>query len=218
MLILVVGPSGAGKDTVLSLARVALAEDPRFRFVRRVITRPADAGGEDHEAVTDSTFAERPFALQWQAHGLRYGIPADIVADLKRGIRVVANVSRGIIAEAAERFAARVIVITAPVDVLAQRRQNPSPDVPPRRGWDRRCRQCRGRAGRQSPRHVRAQSTLRPPDRSGSSCHPLLPSRTGDGPGAGIRPRCACARGGMARGSTGEGCNIRSITIMNRND
>ena len=121
MLILVVGPSGAGKDTVLSLARVALTEDPRFRFVRRVITRPADAGGEDHEAVTDSTFAERPFALQWQAHGLRYGIPADIVADLKRGIRVVANVSRGIIAEAAERFAARVIVITAPVDVLAQR-------------------------------------------------------------------------------------------------
>ena len=81
MLVLVVGPSGAGKDTLLEAARQALADDPRFRFVRRVITRPADAGGEAHEAVTAEEFAAREFALQWQAHGLSYGIPADAIED-----------------------------------------------------------------------------------------------------------------------------------------
>jgi ribose 1,5-bisphosphokinase len=121
MLILVVGPSGAGKDTVLGIARQALATDPRFRFVRRVITRPADAGGEDHEAVSESTFAHRIFALSWQAHGLHYGIPPDVIDDLARGIVVVANVSRAVIAEAANRFPVQVIEITAPPGILARR-------------------------------------------------------------------------------------------------
>jgi ribose 1,5-bisphosphokinase len=121
MLVLVVGPSGAGKDTVLGVARQALAGDPRFRFVRRVITRPADAGGEDHDAVSEAVFAERAFALQWKAHGLHYGIPLDVIDDLARGIVAVANVSRGVIAEAVDRFSARVIEVTAPPEILAQR-------------------------------------------------------------------------------------------------
>ncbi len=118
MLVLVVGPSGAGKDTLLHMAKQVLAQDPRFHFVRRVITRPEDAGGEGHEAVTDAEFARRDFALQWQAHGLRYGIPAQAIDP---GRVVVANVSRTVIREAVERFAARAIEITAPPDVLAAR-------------------------------------------------------------------------------------------------
>ncbi|HME24622.1 MAG TPA: phosphonate metabolism protein/1,5-bisphosphokinase (PRPP-forming) PhnN [Acetobacteraceae bacterium] len=118
VLVLVVGPSGAGKDTLLKAARQALADDPRFRFVRRVITRAADAGGEAHEAITEAEFATRDFALQWQAHGLRYGIPTEAIAG---GIIAVANVSRSVIAEAAERFPVRVIEITAPPDMLAAR-------------------------------------------------------------------------------------------------
>ena len=116
MLILVVGPSGAGKDTLLAAAQRALAGDPRFRFVRRVITRPADAGGEAHEAVTEAEFARRNFALQWQAHGLRYGIPP-----IEPGCVTVANVSRTVIAEAAARYPVQVIEVTAPPDELAER-------------------------------------------------------------------------------------------------
>jgi ribose 1,5-bisphosphokinase len=121
MLVLVVGPSGAGKDTLLGMARSALAHDHRVRFVRRVITRPAEAGGEDHEPISEAAFGARSFALQWQAHGLRYGIPADIAEDLSCGRAVVANVSRGVIVEAAERYPTRVIEITAPPHILAQR-------------------------------------------------------------------------------------------------
>jgi phosphonate metabolism protein PhnN/1,5-bisphosphokinase (PRPP-forming) len=121
MLVLVVGPSGAGKDTLLDAARRKLAGDTRFRFVRRVITRPAEAGGEEHDPVTEAEFTARPFALQWQAHGLRYGIPADIAGDLAAGTVVIANVSRAVIAEAATRFPVRVIEITAPPHILAQR-------------------------------------------------------------------------------------------------
>lgn len=118
MLILIVGPSGAGKDTLLDAAKRALAADPRFHFVRRVITRPADAGGEAHEAVTEQEFARRKFALQWQAHGLHYGIPAEA---LEEGRVAVANASRTVITEATRRFDVRVIEVTAPQDVLAAR-------------------------------------------------------------------------------------------------
>ena len=121
MLVLVVGPSGAGKDTVLGLAQSALAGDSGFRFVRRVITRAADAGNENHEAVSEADFANRAFALRWQAHGLHYGIPMDITGDLARGVVVVANVSRKVIGEAAAKFPVRVIQITAAPEILAQR-------------------------------------------------------------------------------------------------
>lgn len=116
-----VGPSGAGKDTVLGMARSALADDARFRFVRRVITRPVDVSGEDHLAVSEADFAARSFALRWQAHGLSYGIPDDVTDDLARGIVVVANTSRGVIAEAAGRFPVRVIEVTASLGIRAQR-------------------------------------------------------------------------------------------------
>ena len=76
MIFAVVGPSGAGKDTLI---QGALAARPDLRLVRRVITRPTDAGGEDFEGVTEDDFAARrragDFALHWQAHGLSYGIP-----------------------------------------------------------------------------------------------------------------------------------------------
>jgi phosphonate metabolism protein PhnN/1,5-bisphosphokinase (PRPP-forming) len=121
VLILVVGPSGAGKDTMLDAARRALAARSRFHFARRVVTRPVDAGGEDHEPATEAEFATRAFALQWQAHGMRYGIPTTIADELAGGQVVVANVSRTVLADAARRFPARAILVTAPAAVLADR-------------------------------------------------------------------------------------------------
>ncbi|MBR0651571.1 phosphonate metabolism protein/1,5-bisphosphokinase (PRPP-forming) PhnN [Roseomonas terrae] len=125
MLVAVVGPSGAGKDTLMALARARLQGDARFRFVQRAITRPAAAGGEAHRALDVAGFeAERDagrFALWWNVHGLFYGIPRDIEGDLSAGRVAVANLSRGVLADAAARYRLRVLVITAPVAVLAAR-------------------------------------------------------------------------------------------------
>ena len=125
MLVLVVGPSGAGKDTLLDAARARLAGDARFHFVRRAITRAETAGGEAHKGLTEAEFAARDaageFALTWQAHGLSYGIPADISDILAKEIVVIANVSRAVTGPAARRFPVRVIEITAPPLILAAR-------------------------------------------------------------------------------------------------
>ncbi len=126
-LVLVVGPSGAGKDSVIRGAQAALREQADVVFPRRVITRPHDAtGGEDHEPCDPAAFERRAaaggFALHWQANGLRYGVPADIDRDLAAGRAVVVNVSRAIIADAEARYPGlQVCLITAPPSVLAAR-------------------------------------------------------------------------------------------------
>ncbi len=106
-------------------ARGELAGDPAFRFVQREITRPTDAGGEDHLAVSMAEFSARrdggAYALAWEAHGLGYGIPADVALDVVAGRVVVVNISRGSIAEAAAQFPTMVLEITAPAEVLAAR-------------------------------------------------------------------------------------------------
>jgi len=123
-LVLVVGPSGAGKDTLIDLARAALRDDASIVFPRRVITRAA--ADEPHDTMDPDAFDKAAragaFALTWEAHDLRYGIPAGIDADIRAGRKVVCNVSRAIIAEARERYAdVRVVLVTAPPDVLAAR-------------------------------------------------------------------------------------------------
>ncbi|SHI88214.1 ribose 1,5-bisphosphokinase [Roseomonas rosea] len=125
-LVAVVGPSGAGKDTLMAAAREALRDDPRFVFLRRVITRPEDAGGEDHEAATgpgfDALQAAGALALWWDAHGLRYGLPRDVLEEaLATGRVAVANLSRQVLPEAARRYPLRVLEITAPLELRAAR-------------------------------------------------------------------------------------------------
>jgi ribose 1,5-bisphosphokinase len=125
-LILVVGPSGAGKDTLIAAAAAGLADEPLYDFPKRQITRASDAGGEDHIAVSPAEFAARReaggYALHWEAHGLSYGIPASIGAAIAAGVTVVINTSRTIIDAARLRYPGlRIIFVTAPVDVLAQR-------------------------------------------------------------------------------------------------
>ncbi len=125
-LVLVVGPSGAGKDSLIAYCRERLAGSGRVVFPRRVITREDGGDTEDHETVSEDTFhrmvSEGAFALHWRAHGLGYGIPASIAADLAAGRAVLVNVSRSVIAEARRRFPPVLVAsVTAPVEILAER-------------------------------------------------------------------------------------------------
>jgi ribose 1,5-bisphosphokinase len=123
--VLVVGPSGAGKDTLLGLARAACADDGNIVFPRRVITREASAS-EENEEVSIGTFQEAStrgeYAMHWEAHGHCYALSRGIDDEIRAGRTVVANVSRTVIGTMRRAYADVVVVlITAPPNVLAER-------------------------------------------------------------------------------------------------
>ena len=124
-LVLVVGPSGAGKDTLLGLAQAACTDDQNVVFPRRVVTRESSAA-EDNIAMSPDEFRRGidhgDFAVHWEAHGHSYALPLEINDDIRAGRAVVVNVSRTVIAALRQAYANVVVVaITAPPDVLAQR-------------------------------------------------------------------------------------------------
>ncbi|MCQ4255749.1 phosphonate metabolism protein/1,5-bisphosphokinase (PRPP-forming) PhnN [Stutzerimonas stutzeri] len=126
-LIYLIGPSGAGKDSLLDAARPALAER-HVRVARRVITRSAEATGEAAQPVTPTEFerleAQHAFALSWRANGLAYGIPAQIDEWLAAGEHVLVNGSRGYLPQARERYPNLLaVLLSVEQDVLRQRLQ-----------------------------------------------------------------------------------------------
>lgn len=125
-LVVVVGPSGAGKDSVMGFAARHFSDCPDIHFIRRVITRPSDAGGEVHESVSVSEFAEMEqagaFAVSWDAHGLKYGVPEDVRRHVASGRTAIVNGSRGALPAFRAAFGEiAVAVITAEPAVLAGR-------------------------------------------------------------------------------------------------
>jgi ribose 1,5-bisphosphokinase len=124
-LVVVVGPSGAGKDTLIARARTELRGDPAFVFPLRLVTRVATAD-EDHVTISQGDFAQAvgrgDFAFWWEAHRLKYALPAAIDDDIRAGRTVVCNVSRGIVAALRLRYLRLcVVLVTAPAEVLAGR-------------------------------------------------------------------------------------------------
>ena len=131
----VVGASGVGKDALLSYARERAGTFARFP--RRTITRPPGPG-EDHDPVTEGQFAAArvrgAFAVYWRAHGLCYGLPDSVDAEVRDGLVVVANVSRSVIDELGARYRRLVVVhVTVPEEVRARRlrarRREPEPGI-----------------------------------------------------------------------------------------
>ncbi|GAB2892821.1 phosphonate metabolism protein/1,5-bisphosphokinase (PRPP-forming) PhnN [Uliginosibacterium flavum] len=125
-LVYVVGASGVGKDSVLAQLRELLQLEDRVAVAHRYITRAAHAGGENHVALSQPEFLLRRaagcFALDWESHGLHYGIGREIELWLARGMQVLINGSRAHAVVLRERYpAARVVEIVADEAVLRSR-------------------------------------------------------------------------------------------------
>jgi ribose 1,5-bisphosphokinase len=125
-LIYVIGPSGAGKDSVLLTLRQKWNIAIPSHWARRTITRPASPHGEQHEAVDDATFNDRliqsAFALHWVANGLQYGIRHDELTSLSAGSWVFVNGSRAYLPELLQRWPqATVVHVDASASVLEAR-------------------------------------------------------------------------------------------------
>ncbi|MCE8532980.1 phosphonate metabolism protein/1,5-bisphosphokinase (PRPP-forming) PhnN [Ruegeria pomeroyi] len=122
-VIAVVGPSGVGKDSVMA---ALAARDPGFHLIRRVITRPDQAGGEVFTGVSQQDFdAKRAggvFALSWQAHGLSYGVPMPTDEERAGARALLVNLSRAVLLQAQGVFHPfAVLSLTARPEVLAAR-------------------------------------------------------------------------------------------------
>ncbi|MEP9349840.1 phosphonate metabolism protein/1,5-bisphosphokinase (PRPP-forming) PhnN [Xanthobacter sp. KR7-225] len=136
-LVLVVGPSGAGKDTLIGLARARLSGEKRVLFARRLVTR-APGAGEAHGTLSEAAFeaecAAGRFPLSWRAHGLGYALGPEVATHLGDGGLVVANGSRASLPQARARFARmKVVLVTAPLELraarLAQRGRESAPEI-----------------------------------------------------------------------------------------
>jgi ribose 1,5-bisphosphokinase len=124
-IVLIAGPSGAGKDTLIAGARTLFNSNPEVFFPRRIVTRQSSTF-EDHDSMTDAHFdcarVDGQFALWWEAHGNKYAIPATVDDRIRAGHTTVCNVSRTVIGTARKRYQNAIyVLITAPPDVLVQR-------------------------------------------------------------------------------------------------
>lgn len=125
-MIVVVGPSGAGKDSLMALAARRLARRSDIAFVQRMVTRPGDAGGEAHQPLSRDEFeamaAAGDFAVFWRAHGHGYGIPAATIETVRAGHYLVANGSRGALVDFAAVYPSLAVIhVTADRDSLFTR-------------------------------------------------------------------------------------------------
>jgi len=125
-LIYVVGPSGAGKDSLLNWLRVHLPLHFPVAWARRTINRPGTTEGELHESVTtaqfDALIGSQLLAMHWSANDHLYGIRHSELAPLAQGQWIFVNGSRAHLPVAAKQYPGLTVLhITADIEVLQRR-------------------------------------------------------------------------------------------------
>jgi ribose 1,5-bisphosphokinase len=127
-LVYTIGPSGAGKDSLLAWLQLNKPAQFDMYFAKRCITRAVQAGGEQHESIDAETFHRlrnsNAFALHWHANGLHYGVRRDELSPLQNGKWVLINGSRAHVAQAQSKFPDLCVLhINASKETLRKRLQ-----------------------------------------------------------------------------------------------
>jgi ribose 1,5-bisphosphokinase len=136
-LIYVMGPSGAGKDSLLDWLKIRLPPQAPICFAKRTIDRPLQALGEQHECVDSATFdrlqKEMSFAMHWLANGRQYGVRHAELEPLRQQHWLLVNGSRAYLPDALRQFDGMTVLhISASADILRARllaRQRETPEA-----------------------------------------------------------------------------------------
>jgi ribose 1,5-bisphosphokinase len=129
------GPSGAGKDTLLAIARARLAREG-FAFAHRYITRQPVTDDENYVSLTREEFAARRdaglFAFAWNARGVDYGIGREIALWREAGLTAVVSGSRAdwLGGAPARAGAVPILVDAAPATLAARLAARGREDAP----------------------------------------------------------------------------------------
>ncbi len=124
-IILIVGPSGSGKDTLLRHARKTFESQNRFIFSKRYITRPPDTN-EDNYYVDQYAFEQLCrggfFLATWEAHNNLYGIPHHIFTTNKAPSAIVCSISRTAISDFEKVYSDTITInVTVNDEILRER-------------------------------------------------------------------------------------------------
>ena len=133
-LFYIIGASGVGKDSLMQYARQAINGSAPLVFAHRYITRPPESN-ENHIHLTPEEFISRRdgglFALQWESHGLSYGIGREIDLWMGKGFHVVVNGSRAYLPEARKIYPQLVpVMIEADPEIIRQRLEGRGRETP----------------------------------------------------------------------------------------
>jgi ribose 1,5-bisphosphokinase len=127
LLIYLMGPSGAGKDSLIAALRHAAGAE-NLLVAHRYITRPANAqDSEQHIPLSEQEFQRRHqhglFALNWRAHGCHYAVGVEMDFWMEKGFSVLLNGSRQHLPKARRKYGDRLkpVCLAVPLDTLEYR-------------------------------------------------------------------------------------------------
>lgn len=119
----IMGPSGAGKDSVLEAVSAHFAEEvsrPARYISRALVVKDA----EQHNVITTPIFNEfvdkACFSLYWEANGFHYGYDKQWLLDLEMGKIVLLNGSRSYWPQAQKKYGDKLYPIYLDLSVESQ--------------------------------------------------------------------------------------------------
>ena len=125
-IIYVMGPSGAGKDSLMKWVLQNKSSSMNFYWAKRIVTRNRPKGEGTDEYVSLESFekllSNQILAMHWSAYDIHYGISKSELLCIEPNTMVFINGSRAYLSRAIELYPKLCAIhITASTNTLEQR-------------------------------------------------------------------------------------------------